>query len=238
MKGYVRSFFSPKDDAKLRKLQKQYGENWKEIAKKMKNFSARQCRDRYISYLMTENSGDPWTEEEDLLLLKKYHELGKNWQLIMTFFKRRNLNSVKNRFYRHIRKSYLNNQTTSNGNGSAPIQTSPFESSPNIEFPLQSFNPLEESIDQEQQVIPTMLPPKKQTILPSITTIMSPPQNLLPRIIFNPPSVDSITKPTSQSSILLPSITTIPSFNVSTLLNPSTQADASCSHAHIINLLS
>ena len=106
MRGHqsIRSFFSPKDDARLKKLVEKYGNNnWTLIANKIKKFSPRQCKDRYEVYLLKPTIKRPWTMEEDLLIQSLFATHGTKWGLISNFFNARNANDIKNRYYRHVR---------------------------------------------------------------------------------------------------------------------------------------
>lgn len=97
--------FTKEEDERLFILVQYYGEkNWDYISKMMPFRSARQCKDRYKNYLSPEINLKPWTKEEDLLLIKKYNELGQKWVQISQFFKGRSDNSIKNRWYNHLRQ--------------------------------------------------------------------------------------------------------------------------------------
>ena len=106
--------FTKDENRELLNLIEKYGiSNWKKIAKEMStNRTAKSCRERYILYLAPGVNNDPWSSEEDALLLKKHAEYGNKWYEIAKFFKGRTYNSVKNRFNllkRKNRKSIINN---------------------------------------------------------------------------------------------------------------------------------
>ena len=90
--------FSLSEDNLLSYLVSKYGHNWKLVSSFMPNRSSRQCRERYINYLSPDLKNEPWTEEEDNLLMTKASELGPKWSKILSFFPTRSYVSVKNRW--------------------------------------------------------------------------------------------------------------------------------------------
>jgi hypothetical protein len=95
----ARHMFSFEEDALLRQLVEQHGENdWKAIAQEMPNRSRRQCRERYRNYLAPELSNLPWSDAEDALLRDKVAEYGPKWAKISAFFKSRSDARIKNRW--------------------------------------------------------------------------------------------------------------------------------------------
>jgi hypothetical protein len=69
----------------------------------MESRSARQCRERWVNYLAPTIRSDPWTEDENRLLIDKMNELGHCWATIGHFFNGRSENDVKNRWYSHLK---------------------------------------------------------------------------------------------------------------------------------------
>lgn len=99
-KTLSRDYFTTEEDNRLIQLVEQYGaQNWSGIANFMPGRSARQCRERWKNYLNPEISNEPWTPEEDQILLDKYKEFGKKWSQIAKFFNKRTDINVKNRFH-------------------------------------------------------------------------------------------------------------------------------------------
>ena len=94
-----RTKFSPEEDEKLVQLVTSTPTmNWKQISAIMGNRSARQCRERYNNYLAPGINHDPWTKEEDILLLQKFAECGPQWAFMTQFFDRRSCVSLKNHY--------------------------------------------------------------------------------------------------------------------------------------------
>ncbi|OHT16854.1 Myb-like DNA-binding domain containing protein [Tritrichomonas foetus] len=96
--------FLPDEDDMLRKLVNEYGESsWVQISSQMKGRNVRQCRERWKHYLSaTCSSKDPFTEEEDRILIEKYLQLGPKWTKIAKFLKGRSDIQVKARIMQKL----------------------------------------------------------------------------------------------------------------------------------------
>lgn len=93
--------FSKTDDLKLRELVEKYGqEDWIKISTEMGDKNPRQCRDRWVSYLNPSINRDPWTYEEDELLIQTVEEIGTKWVKISALFPGRTDAQCKNRYQR------------------------------------------------------------------------------------------------------------------------------------------
>ena len=91
--------FTAQEDAKLRKLVREYGTcSWEEVASHMEGRNQRQCHDRWIYYLSPSINNSPWTDEEDERLLSLCKELNYKWVKISKHFKGRNDTQIKNRW--------------------------------------------------------------------------------------------------------------------------------------------
>jgi hypothetical protein len=89
--------FSSEEDDRLTQLVTRLGEtNWKNIANQMGTRNCRQCRERWKNYLAPYLNRDPWSAEEDAILLQKYDEFGSQWSLITKFFPLRTDVNIKN----------------------------------------------------------------------------------------------------------------------------------------------
>jgi hypothetical protein len=107
-----RQCFTPEEDARLRELVQEHGENqWGIIAGKMGR-SDRQCRERYGNYLCPRLTRRPWTEAEDRLVIDSVRTLGPHWSAIGRLLRSltndpdgigRSEVDVKNRWYSHLR---------------------------------------------------------------------------------------------------------------------------------------
>ena len=86
--------------------------NWEDVAKQLNTGrNSRQCRERWTYYLSPHITNEPWTKEEDDLLLKKYKEIGPKWKKLSLFFKSRTDINLKNRWNLLQRKFNKNART-------------------------------------------------------------------------------------------------------------------------------
>lgn len=116
------SKFSREEDEMLKMFVSKLGaKKWRLISSLMPGRTQKQCRDRYMNYLAPGFIRTEWTNEEDDLLLEKYHLYGSRWSQIRQFFPHRTSNDIKNRFnYTISRKLNLislpeAHENTSNG---------------------------------------------------------------------------------------------------------------------------
>jgi hypothetical protein len=102
----VRKVFSQTEDDQLSALVTQFGtQSWDIVAGHMRTRSARQCRDRWNTYVCPTVNREPWSSAEDRLLFTKYNEIGNKWSVLVGFFEHRSLNNVKNRWNSVVRKA-------------------------------------------------------------------------------------------------------------------------------------
>ena len=70
------------------------------VSSKMETFrTGKQCRERYLNHLKPDIRKDPWTEEEDELLIHLFQTHGSCWSKFMPYLPGRSDNSIKNRFH-------------------------------------------------------------------------------------------------------------------------------------------
>ncbi|OHT01674.1 Myb-like DNA-binding domain containing protein [Tritrichomonas foetus] len=146
-----RTKFTPEEDQKLRQLVKSCPNmSWKQIAGIMGNRSPRQCRERYNNYLSPEINHEPWTSEEDELLLKKFQEYGPQWAFMTKFFNSRSCVDLKN----HHAK--ISNQSLHNSEARSPPTDvkSPASTFPTTRtmFVLPSISPINYSNNEKNPV--------------------------------------------------------------------------------------
>jgi hypothetical protein len=98
-KPHPKAKFTTEEDSLLRCLVGQFGEDdWKHISHHMPDRNARQCKDRWLYYLSPNVHSNPWTDDEDVLLLEKVRAFGQKWVRIAAFFPTRTDIQIKNRF--------------------------------------------------------------------------------------------------------------------------------------------
>ena len=101
----VKLKFTAEEDEKLKMLVLSHGtSSWAFIARLMGTRNHRQCRERWKNYINPALRNDPWTFEEDQLLVDKYAEFGSRWNRIAKFFTNRSDNSIRNRWQLMLRQ--------------------------------------------------------------------------------------------------------------------------------------
>ncbi|OHT14344.1 Myb-like DNA-binding domain containing protein [Tritrichomonas foetus] len=101
-----RKVFSKDEDEKLLKLIQEFGaeHEWEMISKRMPGRTARQCKERYYSSLSPDINKNPWSNEEDCILLNGVERIGQKWTDISFYLLGRTPNSIKNRYNLLIKK--------------------------------------------------------------------------------------------------------------------------------------
>jgi hypothetical protein len=101
-----RYVFTSQEDQILQRAIEQYGtDDWDSVATMLPGRSARQCRERWLTYLDPEVNRTPWTSEEDGLLFDVFQSHGPRWGSIVGFFLNRTQNNIKNRYNTVVRKA-------------------------------------------------------------------------------------------------------------------------------------
>ncbi|KAJ2246567.1 hypothetical protein GGH97_002435, partial [Coemansia sp. RSA 475] len=81
--------WTAEEDDLLRQRVTQFPSQWSRVAEGIPGRTDDQCAKRWRESLDPEIDRSKWTPQEDQLLLKKYHELGTQWQKIASSFKGR-----------------------------------------------------------------------------------------------------------------------------------------------------
>lgn len=113
----IRKNWTAEEDNLLLELVKLYGQNWQLISNHMKgsiNRTGKQVRERFLNKLDPKISRNPFTEEEDRIILEEYKRIGKKWSEISKSLNGRPENAVKNRFYSHIKRKILGGNIENN----------------------------------------------------------------------------------------------------------------------------
>ena len=98
-KPHSKHKFTEEEDKRLRQIVAELGEfNWKRISEEMGTRNYRQCRERWKNYLSPNVKKDPWTKEEDSLLMSLYETYGSQWTLMAKHFQNRTDVNLKNRW--------------------------------------------------------------------------------------------------------------------------------------------
>lgn len=99
-----RKYFSQKEDRLLTNAVLKYKqETWNDIALHVPGRTPKQCRDRWVNYLQPSLKFNPWTFNEDDLLVSLVNEYGTHWTKMKFAFPNRSTNMIKNRWYSLLR---------------------------------------------------------------------------------------------------------------------------------------
>lgn len=99
-----KSNWSKREDEELIRLIREGGtKQWSNIAIELNQNlqvqrNGKQCRERWVNFLNPEIKRDPFSLEEDLLILQKRLDIGNKWSEIIKQMPGRTENNVKNRF--------------------------------------------------------------------------------------------------------------------------------------------
>eukprot|EP00514_Thraustochytrium_sp_LLF1b_P004873 CAMPEP_0184517544 /NCGR_PEP_ID=MMETSP0198_2-20121128/5612_1 /TAXON_ID=1112570 /ORGANISM="Thraustochytrium sp., Strain LLF1b" /LENGTH=513 /DNA_ID=CAMNT_0026907925 /DNA_START=245 /DNA_END=1790 /DNA_ORIENTATION=- len=96
--GLVKGPWTSGEDELLTMLAERYGNHWTSVAAQIPGRTAKQCRERWRLNLDPSINHNPFSFEEDALLLKLHGSLGSRWAEIKMYFTGRTENAVKTRF--------------------------------------------------------------------------------------------------------------------------------------------
>ena len=103
--------WTPKENELLRNTVEKLGaRNWKEIAKKIPGRTTKQCYDRWNTCLNPNLNKEPWTPEEDRIIIKEQKKLGNQWTKIALLLPGRSSYMVKNRWYTVLQQKQTEKQ--------------------------------------------------------------------------------------------------------------------------------
>lgn len=102
--GIVKGRWTDDEDRSLIYLVSQGHKNWGQVALHMPGRTSKQCRERWNNYLDPTLKHEPFTSEEDILLVQLQKALGNKWAAISKLIPGRTENAVKLR-YNHVVKA-------------------------------------------------------------------------------------------------------------------------------------
>ena len=75
---------------------------WSAISGLVPGRTPKRCRERWVNHLTAGIRRDPWSSEEDQILVDAQRKLGNTWTTITELLPGRTANNIKNRWYSHF----------------------------------------------------------------------------------------------------------------------------------------
>ncbi|KAK8564079.1 hypothetical protein V6N13_005713 [Hibiscus sabdariffa] len=101
----VKVQWTPEEDRLLEDLVSRYGERrWTEFSKMLLGRVGKQCRERWHNHLRPGIKKEPWSEEEEMILIAAHREMGNKWVEMVKKLPGRTENTIKNHWNTTKRK--------------------------------------------------------------------------------------------------------------------------------------
>ena len=98
------SWTTEEDETIIRFVKENGQKDWAKLALLLQGRTGKQCRERFRNHLNTNVNHEPWTEEEDALLVELHAKFGNAWTKLAEHFNGRSDNCIKNRWNSTVRK--------------------------------------------------------------------------------------------------------------------------------------
>ncbi|GBG27598.1 Transcription factor MYB3R-4 [Hondaea fermentalgiana] len=105
--GLVKGSWTKEEDAVVMRMVEKYGLGnikWSVIANQLPGRLGKQCRERWFNHLDPSLKKEPWSAEEDRILMEAQSTLGNRWCQIASLIPGRSENAVKNRWNSAMRR--------------------------------------------------------------------------------------------------------------------------------------
>ena len=101
----IKGSWTREEDQKIIEFVKANGtKSWSKLSTTLPGRIGKQCRERWKNHLNPDVNRDPWSPEEDQILIQLHSELGNQWVKIAEHLPGRSDNSIKNRWNSTLKK--------------------------------------------------------------------------------------------------------------------------------------
>ncbi|CAN8231437.1 unnamed protein product [Cochlearia groenlandica] len=119
----VKGQWTAQQDSVLVQLVAKYGvRKWQNIAKVLPGKIGKQCRERWHNHLRPNIKKEPWSEEEDKMLIESHKEIGNKWAEMAKRLPGRTENSIKNHWNATKRRQFSKRKCKSKYSKSSLLQ--------------------------------------------------------------------------------------------------------------------
>lgn len=102
------SWIQEEDDLLINAVNKIGEKKWTDIAQIIRTRTPKQCRERWMNCLRPGLKKEPFSPEEDQIIIQKQQELGNRWSAIARCLNGRSPGAVKNRWYANLKTNQTN----------------------------------------------------------------------------------------------------------------------------------